>query len=133
MISKRQGNHRSVSGAGGSCFYRCIAYQMCERANKPYDDASQVLQLRNKVCNYLHTHRNERLSDDPGLRWKDIGRYTPGYAEAPVPQAMPYVVGCPIHIHIGPKQFQYGRGLPGPPLHVRLAGQHYSIEYPMRM
>ena len=133
MIGARHGTHRSVSGAGGSCFYRAIAFQLCERAGKVYDDAVQVRRLRHDVCQYLASHQNDALRDNPQLKWKDIGQYQPGYAEAPVPQAMPYVIGKPITVHVGTNTFTYGSSLAGPPLHVRLTGMHYSIEYPIRL
>lgn len=131
MIGRRNGTLRSVSGAGGSCFYRAIAYQLCERAHRPYDDAREVRQLRHKVQCYLQRNADKPIPHAPQLRWKELGTYADGYAEAPVPQAMAYVVRRPIVVHLGRTSFPYGQELPGTPLHVRLAGEHYSIEYPV--
>ena len=120
-----------MSGEGGSCFYRAIAYQICERQHVPYDDLSQVLRLRTGVRNFLHQNTNQPVPTDPQLKWRDLGHYTDGYAEAPVPQAMAYVVRCPVTVHLGVRAFTYGSDMVGTPLHVRLAGEHYSIEYPI--
>ena len=129
MIGARQGNQREVSGAGGSCFYRAVAYQMCEREGRPYADSVEVAMLRRSVREYLHKHRNEPVGSDRAIRWKDIGSYSEGYAEAPVPQAMPYVLQRPLLVHLGRTILRYGTELSGEPVRVRLQGQHYSIQY----
>lgn len=130
MISRRNGSSRSVSGEGGSCFYRAIAYQLCERAHRPYDDVHEVRYLRHKVESYLQRHANDPIPHAVQLKWRELGTYKGGYAEAPVPQVMAYVVRCPVVVHLGKASFSYGKELPGTPLHVRLVGEHYSIEYP---
>ena len=96
MIGARQGNERAVSGAGGSCFYRAVAYQMCERQGRPYADSVEVAMLRRSVREFLQRHRGDLMPGDHALRWRDLGSYPPGYAEAPVPQAMPYVLQRPL-------------------------------------
>jgi hypothetical protein len=129
MIGSRNGNRRSVSGEGGSCFYRAIAYQLAERGSLVYYDAAAVRNLRQRVREFLRTHARDRVPGNEELRWRDIGGYQEGYAEAPVPQAMAYVVGCPVTVHLGENVLPYGQELPGEPLNVRLQGLHYSIQY----
>lgn len=129
MIGARQGNQRSVSGQGGSCFYRAVAYQVCEQERRPYADSVEVAMLRRSVREYLRSHRNDPVGTDCSIRWKDIGAYPDGYAEAPVPQATPYVLRRPLLVHLGRHILKYGAEFSGPPIRVRLQGQHYSIQY----
>jgi len=129
MIGSRNGNRRSVSGEGGSCFYRAIAYQLAERGSLVYYDAEAVRNLRQRVRKFLRTHARDRVPGNDQLSWCEIGGYPEGYAEAPVPQAMAYVVGCPVTVHLGKTVLPYGNELPGEALHVRLQGLHYSIQY----
>ena len=133
MIGRRLHNRRGVSGAGGSCFYRAISYQLCERSGRAYHDDAEVSRLRGKVRDFLLQNANSAVPTNPQLRWKDLGSYMKGYAEAPVPQATAYVVRCPIIVHLGKSSFKYGSDMPGKSLHVRLAGMHYSIEYPIQL
>jgi hypothetical protein len=94
-IGARCGKHQGVSGAGGSCLYRAIAYQLCQDAGLAYDDEREVRVLRRRVQSYLVEH----AKDNPlGVRWCEIGGYIPGYAEAPVPQVMAYVIHRPVSI-----------------------------------
>lgn len=86
--------------------------------------------LRRSVREFLQLHGDDQLPSDPALRWRDLGGYPPGYAEAPVPQAMPYVLQRPLLVHLGRSVLRYGTELCGEPLGVRLRGEHYSIQYP---
>jgi len=133
MIGARHGSTRSVSGAGGSCFYRALAYQMCEREGKAYHDAIEVAGLRNRVRAYLQAHADDPVPYDAQLTWHELGGYPAGYAELPVPQAMPYVLGRPLFVHLGKTILHYGKELMGEPLQVRLAGEHYTIQYGIRL
>ena len=130
MIGARTGQHRDVSGRGGSCFYRAIAYQMCELQGRRYNDVPEVAGLRERVRMYLFRHADAPVPADPQLKWCQLGSYTSGYAEAPVPQVTPYVLKHPVVVHLGQKLHAYGAELPGAPLHVRLRGKHYTILYP---
>jgi len=89
-IAEREGSERDVSGEGGSCYYRAVAYRACELDGRAYDDAQDVAELRNGVSSWLHLNRNE--SSPSGIRWGEMGTYLSGFAEAPVPQAMPHVI-----------------------------------------
>ena len=131
MIGARQGNQRGVSGAGGSCFYRAVAFQVCEREGRPYSDSVEVAMLRRSVREYLQQHRDDLLPNDRALRWRDLGSYREGYAEAPVPQVTPYVLQRPLLVHLGRSILKYGAELSGEPVRVRLRGEHYSIQYPL--
>ena len=127
MIGARCGNTRAVSGEGGSCYYRSVAFQLCEREQRRYVDDVEVRQLRTRVQNYLQ--RAGRVPSDRNLLWHHIGSYKPGFAEMPVPQAMPYAIGVPITVHLGSNALNYGGELGGRPIHVRLRGLHYDIIY----
>lgn len=129
MIGALRGNTREVSGEGGSCFYRAVAFQLCEREERSYADNVEVPRLRSRVHKYLLMNRNHPVPSDPNLLWRHIGPYQVGYAEMPVPQAMPYAIGVPITVHLGSNALQYGGELGGSPIHVRLRGQHYDIIY----
>jgi len=129
MIGPRVRNGRRVSGEGGSCFYRAVAYQLCEFQNRPYLDRREVSTLRARTSSWLGAHSQEPVPSGGGLAWRDIGAYTPGYAQAPVPQAMAYVIGRPVTVHVGRARMRYGKELPGTGVKVRLVGQHYSICY----
>ena len=126
-IGVRQGQHQSVSGAGGSCFYRAIAYQLCQDKHVLYNDSYQISDLRQRVATYLQVHGNEKPL---GVRWKDMGTYSSGYAEAPVPQVMAFVIQRPVVIWLNGQSHAYGTQFPGKALHVSLQGLHYSIYYP---
>lgn len=130
MIGNRVNDRRGVSGEGGSCLYRSVAYQLCERTGRPYDDKAEVANLRNRVNLYLKRHANCPVPTNRTLKWSDLGSYPDGYAEAPVPQVIPYVVRCPLEVRMGSLSFIYGADMPGKPVYVRLHHQHYSIEYP---
>ena len=130
MIYSRSGNRRDVSGESGSCFYRSVAYQLCERAGRPYDDTREVRRLREAVSNYLRLHRDDTVPSNPGLTWRQLGPGgAVGVAQAPVPQATPYVTGVPLTVHMPTCQVTYGQELGGQALGVRLAREHYSIQY----
>ena len=133
MIGAKNGNLRGVSGAGGSCFYRAVAYQLCERERRPYHDTAEVERLRSRVREYLQQHARDPVPNDPQLKWQDLGGYPAGYAEAPVPQAMPSVVQCPLTVYLNGESILYGKELPGEPLGVRLSGEHYVIQYGIRL
>jgi len=134
-VDIRRGRTRNVSGEGESCFYRAIAYQLCEQSGAYYDDRHQVDSLRMRTRTWLEQNAGRIVPANPLLKWKDIGPYSGGAAVAPVPQAMPYVVHRPIVVLIGTRgdsgelEMIYGKELPGEPLVVRLHAQHYKIEY----
>jgi len=129
MIGPRRGNHRNVSGQGGSCFYRAVSYQLTEQQNRPYLDSREVASLRARARTYLTVHRDDPVPGNAALRWRDIGAYADGYAEAPIPQAMAYAIGQPLSVHVGTAVMHYGKELAGKGVKVRLVGQHYTIEY----
>ena len=129
MIGSRHGNLRGVSGEGGSCLYRAVAYQLCEQSSRPYEDAREVTDLRTRVQTYLRDHANDTVPGSDPLKWGDIGPYVGGHAEAPIPQAMAYVIGRPLTVHWQKKMHEYGRALPGKAIHVGLVGDHYIIKY----
>ena len=129
MIGVRRGNTRAVSGEGGSCFYRSVAYQLCEREQRSYVDHAEVSRLRSLVKQYLALNRDKPVPSDRELLWRHVGSYTGGYAEAPVPQAMAYAIGTPVTVHVNGKALHYGGELPGCSIHVRLQGLHYDILY----
>jgi hypothetical protein len=133
MIGARNGNLRGVSGAGGSCFYRAVAYQLCEREGRGYQDTVEVARLRGRVRDYLCKHASDPVPSDTQLKWGQLGSYSEGYAEAPVPQAIPYVLQRPLAVHLGKRTMVYGKELPGEPLGVRLSGEHYMIQYGIRL
>ena len=126
MIGARVGNCQGVSGEGGSCFYRAIAFQCCKAENRRYDDGVEVARLRERVQRYLEQHGDEQPL---GMKWKDMGAYANGYAEAPVPQVTAYVINRPVCVWLENIPHLYGKELSGMPLHVKLQGQHYSILY----
>ena len=129
MIGPRRPGSRSVSGEGGSCFYRAVAFQVTEQRGRPYLDSYEVRRLRARTRSYLQEHAGDRIPSDRGLTWRDVGGYVDGYAEAPIPQAMPYVIGQPVTVHVGGARMRYGKELPGKGVQVKLTGQHYSIMY----
>ena len=129
MIGSRHGNLRGVSGEGGSCLYRAVAYQLCEESGRPYDDVLEVSYLRSRVKLYLCDHATDAVPGTDTLKWGDIGPYVDGHAEAPIPQVMPHVIGRPLTVHWQHTRLEYGRSLPGKELHVRLSGDHYIIQY----
>jgi len=129
-IGARSGQHQGVSGDGGSCLYRAIAYQLCQDAGLAYDDEREVRVLRRRVQSYLAEHGGDKPVDF-GMPWRELGAYTPGFAEAPVPQVMAYVIHRPVCIWLDDEVVEhYGKEMRGRPLHVKLEGQHYSIYYP---
>jgi hypothetical protein len=69
------------------------------------------------------------MPHNKSLQWHELGTYPTGYAQAPVPQAIPYVVQLPLAINLGTKTVTYGAELPGEPLKVRLLSEHYMIQY----
>ena len=129
MIGALCGNTRTVSGEGGSCFYRAVAYQQCEHEKRRYVDSIEVTRLRREVQNYLRANANRPIPCSRRLLWRHLGNFPRGFAEMPVPQATPYAIGRPLTVHMGSHALRYGRELPGPPIHVRLQDQHYDIVY----
>jgi len=103
---------------------------MCELQGRRYNDVPEVAGLRERVRVYLLRHAHAPVPADPQLMWCQLGSYTSGYAEVPVPQVTPYVLKRPVVVHMGQKWHAYGAELPGTPLHVRLRDQHYTILYP---
>jgi len=131
LIGRKINGGRDVSGAGGSCLYRAIAYQICEQANKYYNDVTEVQALRARTQQYLLTHWGDTVpGSGGGVRWRDIGPYMPGFAEAPVPQVMAHVIERPVTIHTDLGRRRYGHEYSRDPLHVRLKNMHYTICYP---
>ena len=132
MIGARQGNLRGVSGESGSCFYRSVAYQMCERAGRPYDDTREVERLRHAVAVFLRSHRDDPVPGAPQLTWRQLGSAGAagaGAAQVPVPQAMAYVIGLPLTVHMPTCELKFGQELGGDALEVRLVREHYCIQY----
>ena len=129
MIGHRRPGGRSVSGEGGSCFYRAVAFQVTEQEHRPYLDSVEVRKLRARTRSYLQLHAADPIPSDRGLAWRDVGGYVDGYAQAPIPQAMAYVIGQPVTVHVGRAHMRYGKELPGKGVQVKLSGQHYSIMY----
>jgi len=129
MIGRRHCGARGVSGEGGSCFYRAVAFQLAEQDRRPYLDSYEVRGLRARTRSYLQLHAHDRIPSDRDLKWHDVGGYVDGYAEAPIPQAMAYVINQPVTVHVGKARMRYGKELPGKGVHVKLTGQHYSIMY----
>jgi len=131
MIGARRGNLRGVSGESGSCFYRSVAFQMCERAGRPYDDTREVGLLRHAVSVFLRSNRDEPVPGDPQLTWRQLGPAEPwfGAAQVPVPQAMAYVIGVPLTVHMPTCRLTFGQELGGDALEVRLVREHYCIQY----
>lgn len=129
MIGRRYTGGRSVSGEGGSCFYRAVAFQLTEQEHRPYLDSYEVRGLRARTRSFLELHARDRIPSDRDLTWRDVGGYVDGYAEAPIPQAMAYVIGQPVTVHVGGARMRYGKELPGKGVQVKLTGQHYSIMY----
>jgi len=110
--------------------YRAIAYQICEQDNRYYNDAVEVAALRARTRQYLRAHWNDTVPDSGGgIRWSDIGPYMPGFAEAPVPQAIAHVVKRPVTIHTVGGRRLFGRQYDSPALHVALKSMHYGILY----
>lgn len=118
-----------MSGEGGSCFYRAVAFQLTEQEHRPYLDSYEVRGLRARTRSFLELHARDRIPSDRDLMWRDVGGYVDGYAEAPIPQAMAYVIGQPVTVHVGGARMRYGKELPGKGVQVKLTGQHYSIMY----
>lgn len=118
-----------MSGEGGSCFYRAVAFQLTEQQGRPYLDSYEVRGLRARTRSFLELHARDRIPSDRDLTWRDVGGYVDGYAEAPIPQAMAYVIGQPVTVHVGGARMRYGKELPGKGVQVKLTGQHYSIMY----
>ena len=147
LVGNINGNCRHVSGEGGSCFYRALAYRDMELRDRvpaawtPDVDRDNVHNMRTNVDQWLHSHAHERSSLPNGPTWAELcvgvngDRISAlnGFAEAPIPQIAAEVIGRPVHIRFANQVVQYGDHLPGEPAVMCLDNQHYGIVYPNRV